>query len=132
MQNHLRDCSQRRLLCVGVFLFSRAVSSQVFSAPLSLTSVFGMGTGGPSVSSTPTSSALPFGCLFIYLSPFGVNIHGDSWGNRTPVTGVRGRCLNRLTNEPLLGANSLAPLGAPSGTRTRDTLIKSQVLYQLS
>ena len=24
----------------------------------------------------------------------------DSWGNRTPVTGVRGRCLNRLTNEP--------------------------------
>ena len=25
---------------------------------------------------------------------------GDSWGNRTPVTGVRGRCLNRLTNEP--------------------------------
>lgn len=25
---------------------------------------------------------------------------GDSWGNRTPVTGVRGRCLNRLTNGP--------------------------------
>ena len=49
--------------------------------------------------------------------------NGDSWGNRTPVTGVRGRCLNRLTNEPY---------GAPSGTRTRDTLIKSQVLYQLS
>ena len=25
---------------------------------------------------------------------------GDSWGNRTPVAGVRGRSLNRLTNEP--------------------------------
>ena len=37
---------------------------------------------------------------YIYLSPFGVNIHGDSWGNRTPVAGVRGRSLNRLTNEP--------------------------------
>ena len=43
-----------------------------------------------------------FFCGFphIYLSPFGVNIHGDSWGNRTPVAGVRGRSLNRLTNEP--------------------------------
>ena len=39
---------------VGISLFSRAVTSQVFSAPLSLTSVFGMGTGGPSASSTPT------------------------------------------------------------------------------
>ena len=26
--------------------------------------------------------------------------YGDPWGNRTPVTGVRGRCLNRLTNGP--------------------------------
>ena len=41
---------------VGISLFSQAVSSQVFSAPLSLTSVFGMGTGGPSASSTPTVS----------------------------------------------------------------------------
>ena len=48
---------------------------------------------------------------------------GDPCGNRTHVNGVRGRCLNRLTN---------GPFGAPSGTRTRDTLIKSQVLYQLS
>ena len=39
---------------VGISLFFRAVTSQVFSAPLSLTSVFGMGTGGPSASSTPT------------------------------------------------------------------------------
>ena len=42
------------LLYVGIFLFSRAVTSQLFSALLSLTSVFGMGTGGPSASSTPT------------------------------------------------------------------------------
>ena len=76
--------------------------------------------------------------------------NSDSWGNRTPVTGVRGRCLNRLTNEPWVGPRFLSHLlaavfavtlrtcstsnsfSAPSGTRTRDTLIKSQVLYQLS
>ncbi len=43
-----------RFCCVGIFLFSRAVASQVSSAPMSLTTVFGMGTGGPSSSSTPT------------------------------------------------------------------------------
>ena len=32
---------------VGIDLFSRAVASQVFSALMSLTSVFGMGTGEP-------------------------------------------------------------------------------------
>ena len=61
---------------------------------------------------------------------------GDSCGNRTRVAGVRGRSLNRLTNEPFLfkGLIDVSPLsfGAPSGARTRDTLIKSQVLYQLS
>ena len=40
---------------VGIDLSSRAVSSQVFSAQVSLTTVFGMGTGGPSPPSTPTS-----------------------------------------------------------------------------
>ena len=40
--------------CVGIDLFSRAVSSQVSSALQSLTSVFGMGTGGPSALKTPT------------------------------------------------------------------------------
>ena len=38
-----------RCLYVGVTLSSRAVSSQVLSAPVSLTSVFDMGTGGPSL-----------------------------------------------------------------------------------
>ena len=63
--------------CVGFDLSSRLVAKQVFSALQSLTSVFGMGTGGPSA-------------------------------------------LKVLT------------FGAPSGIRTRDPLIKSQLLYQLS
>ena len=58
---------------------------------------------------------------------------GDPCGNRTHVNGVRGRCLNRLTNGPYhTQVSRLLPFGAPSGIRTRDTLIKSQVLYQLS
>ena len=39
---------------VGIDLFSRSVARQVFSALQSLTSVFGMGTGGPSALKTPT------------------------------------------------------------------------------
>ena len=65
------------LMCVGYDLSSRLVAKQVFSALQSLTSVFGMGTGGPSALETLTA-------------------------------------------------------GAPSGIRTRDPLIKSQLLYQLS
>ena len=48
------------MLCVGISLSSRAVTSQVFSAPLSLTSVFGMGTGGPSHQSAPTIQDTPW------------------------------------------------------------------------
>ena len=44
----------RSLSCVGIELFSRAASSKVFSPLQSLTSVFGMGTGGPSAFVTPT------------------------------------------------------------------------------
>ena len=51
------------------------------------------------------------------------DLNGDPWENRTPDYAVRGRRLSRLTN---------GPYGAPSGTRTRDPLIKSQLLYQLS
>ena len=43
-------------LRAGVYLSSQAVSSQVFSAQRSLTSVFGMGTGGTSASSTPADA----------------------------------------------------------------------------
>ena len=42
---------------VGFDLFSRAVASQVFSALQSLTSVFGMGTGGPSALKVLTRSS---------------------------------------------------------------------------
>ena len=44
----------RSLSCVGIELSSRAASSQVLSPLQSLTSVFGMGTGGPSAFVTPT------------------------------------------------------------------------------
>ena len=43
----------RRLLC-WQYLSSRQVTLQVLSAQMSLTSVFGMGTGGPSSQSLPT------------------------------------------------------------------------------
>ena len=46
--------SSLRNLCVGVDLFSRPVARQVSSAQVSLTSVFGMGTGGPSPLKTLT------------------------------------------------------------------------------
>ena len=79
------------------------------------------------------------------------SVNGDPWGTRTPVTAVKGRCLNRLTNGPYHEAGcriqearfllifscflllaSCFLNGEPSATRTRDTLIKSQVLYRLS
>ena len=88
---------------VGISLSFQAVTSQVFSAPLSLTSVFGMGTGGPSASSTPTILLYLF---FPYLRSI-YHLHGDSCGNRTRVAGVRGRSLNRLTNEPCLSSQRL-------------------------
>ena len=47
--NLLVDC-----FSVGKNLLSRAVASRVSSARTSLTSVFGMGTGGPSSQSIPT------------------------------------------------------------------------------
>ena len=43
--------------CVGNDLSSRPVSRQVLSALQSLTSVFGMGTGGPSALETLTNGA---------------------------------------------------------------------------
>ena len=41
------------------YLFSRPVARQVSSAKVCLTSVFGMGTGGPTPQSTPTSQDTP-------------------------------------------------------------------------
>ena len=68
-------------LCVGADLSSRAASRQVLSTRMSLTSVFGMGTGGSSSLLTPTI--------------------GDPWGIRTPVAGVRGRSLRPLDQRAL-------------------------------
>ena len=47
---------------------------------------------------------------------------GDPYGNRTHVTAVKGRCLNRLTNGP----------GSGDLTRTGDRPGMNRGLYQLS
>ena len=52
-----KDLRDRRSLCWH-YLFSRPVTRQVSSAQMSLTSVFGMGTGGPSPLKTPTISGV--------------------------------------------------------------------------
>ena len=61
---------------------------------------------------------------------------GDPYRIRTDVNGVRGHCLNHLTNGPAcyyIKTHEVFYIhGPPSGTRTRDPLIKSQLLYQLS
>ena len=55
---NIRTAKNQRTMYAGPlcwhYLFSRPVTRQVSSAELSLTSVFGMGTGGPSPQSTPT------------------------------------------------------------------------------
>ena len=147
------------------YLSSRAVTRKVLSAQMSLTSVFGMGTGGPSPQSTPTvchqvslRTAFIISHFLLLSSTFSrirdrerpstavvsgsdeqrnerafelarmraicsLRGAGDPYRIRTDVNGVRGHCLNHLTN---------GPFGAPSRTRTGDPLIKSQLLYQLS
>ena len=51
-----KDCPQTVLLLTGDFLSSQAVSSQVLSAFVCLTTVFGMGTGGATQPSSPDYS----------------------------------------------------------------------------
>ena len=59
-QLHFCNCSRSPYgVCVGVDLSFRAASSRVLWAQTSLTSVFGMGTGGPSLLKTPTVIGLP-------------------------------------------------------------------------
>ena len=92
-----KDLRDRRSLCWH-YLFSRPVTRQVSSTNTSLTSVFGMGTGGPSYQSAPT----------IYVNDrrpskttlFARKRSGDPYRIRTDVKGVRGLCLNHLTNGP--------------------------------
>ena len=52
--NKKSDLKQVALKNVGTALFSRAVTRQVFSTLMSLTTVFGMGTGGSSSPLAPT------------------------------------------------------------------------------
>ena len=52
--NKKSDLKQVALKSVGTALFSRAVTRQVFSTLMSLTTVFGMGTGGSSSPLAPT------------------------------------------------------------------------------
>ena len=87
------------------YLSSRAVARQVLSAQMSLTSVFGMGTGVPSPQSTPTIYLSSGFCprTFIIIPPLDSLVKrffGDPSGIRTHVNGVRGRCLNHLTMGP--------------------------------
>ena len=149
------------------YLSSQAVASQVFSAQVSLTAVFGMGTGGPwwtltaistdySIPQNLASMDKPTRCLSMETKKQrreraftlawkrairSLLLSGDPYESRTRVCGVRGRRLNHLTNGPYVTTTLGFPLGCithpsgsgtPSGTRTLDTLIKSQVLYQLS
>ena len=110
-QGKTKAYSEMSTLDVGVYLSSRAVTSQVLSARVSLTTVFGMGTGGPSPLTTPTISQLsPQHPYSITLSHF---------------------CQVSLSQDVHLRTHPVRD-GTPSGTRTLDTLIKSQVLYQLS
>ena len=85
-----------------------------------------MGTGGPSTPSTPTNN------IINSFSPFIPKKIGDPYEIRTRVAGVRGRSLRPLDQRATYLMDRLKEYGAPSGTRTLDTLIKSQVLYQLS
>ena len=87
------------------YLSSRAVTRKVLSAQMSLTSVFGMGTGVPSPQSTPTIYLSSGFCprTFIMIPPLDSLVKrffGDPSGIRTHVNGVRGRCLNHLTMGP--------------------------------
>ena len=64
---------------------------------------------GPETQKNPVRKALDFW-------------HGDPYGNRTHVTAVKGRCLNRLTNGP----------GSGNLIRTDDIPGMNRLLYQLS
>ena len=66
---------------------------------------------------------MPFVVSYALTMPFvTLPLTHSSYRSRTGGFAVKGQRLNRLTNEP----------DVPDEIRTRDNLIKSQVLYQLS
>ena len=96
-----RNLTEIRFLLCWHYLFSRSVTRQVSSAHVSLTSVFGMGTGGPSHQSAPTIYMLTtFRSITAYQHARAFKKGGDPYRIRTDVKGVRGLCLNHLTNGP--------------------------------
>ena len=105
--------SHKLFFCVSVELFSRAVASQVFSPLQRLTSVFGMGTGGPTALKTLTHLV-----CFPFVRDLYQLYH-------------RELSLDSPLNYPEYRKRTVSA-GAPPGTRTPDPLIKSQLLYQLS
>ena len=88
---------------------------------MSLTSVFGMGTGGPSSQSIPTYMDGIQPIIYVkallnsnvkIITPTIETVKyffGDPYRIRTDVNGVRGRCLNHLTNGPLVHLQGLEP-----------------------
>ena len=155
--------------CVSNVLSSRDASVRVFSALHSLTSVFGMGTGGPCALTTPTVSLnnsfrnRPSQRRPIFPDRYQSSIFGTAQLNFCVRNGNRWTlrvndtdytvCLSLLMSPVRTGllqtradraasayadTRLLSPgcrrgiFGAPSGTRTLDPLIKSQLLYQLS
>ena len=74
--------------------------------------------------------ALPLG----YGTIFNYSLKGnDSKGIWTPVTAVKGRCLNRLTMEPgICYRLYVRKANSPCWTRTNDTAVNSRMLYRLS
>ena len=90
---------------------------------MSLTSVFGMGTGGPTSQSIRTLVDGVYPIVYVkiltdsnskeIISPTVYTVkgffNGDPYRIRTDVNGVRGRCLNHLTNGPLVHLQGLEP-----------------------
>ena len=144
--------SVSHLCYVRFYLSSRAVARQVLSALCSLTSVFGMGTGGPCtlmkrtillrIQVPPHPQLFPQDFRLDFLRckygefPHRIHYVRIYLSSRTVAHQVLS-ALRSLTS--VFGMGTGGPcalitrtLGAPSGIRTRDPLIKSQLLYQLS
>ena len=91
------------LSSVGIFLFSQPVARLLFSALQGLTSVFGMGTGGPPASSTPTvDSEYSFG------SP--------NWARTSDIM-INSHALYRLSYGGMSNFSRISPSFSPLLTR---------------
>ena len=92
------------LLCWR-YLFFRPVSRQVSSAQVSLTSVFGMGTGGPSLQSTPTHFFLKEKVSKKNFTPFFFQEEGLRFNYRTLKTEQSNRRTRASACIPFLALN---------------------------